>query len=241
MKSAAATAKKSNWMGKFSKVALVIILVSIAGVSILHLIWKYSGSSQWKLELDKDGVQVYSLKSPGSTLKHYRIVSRIKTTLNRVVANFRDDSLQNCKDWIPGCASENTIESWNSQGQYSILDYRVNLPFPFSPRELVVKEQFSQDPQSKSVFIDVMAVPDALPEDKCCVRVTHMHNRWRWTPLKNGEVEVEIMEDMDPQLPYVLTNSRAAGLCKFLSRVPTLLNKEQYQNQKFDFIQEPST
>jgi hypothetical protein len=68
-----------------------------------------------------------------------------------------------------------------------------------------------------------------------------MHNRWRWTPLENGEVEVEVVDNMDLRLPYILANARTQELWKFMSLVPGLLDREQYPNEKFDFVQEPAT
>jgi hypothetical protein len=193
------------------------------------------------LQIDKDGVQVYAVKAPGSTLKHFRLVTHVKTSLNHVVAVFTDNSLDHCKEWLPSCTSSKPLELWNSQGLYTIIDYHMNLPLGFDPRQLILKYQFSQDPQTKALTIDVMAVPDMLPPDNCCVRITHYHNRWRWTPLKNGEVEVEIVEDFDPKLPYIMMNSRTNYLWKFMSRVPLLLEKEQYSNESFNFILEPTT
>ena len=44
--------------------ALVLAILLVA-----HFAWKYSGSNKWELEINKNGVQVYALKSPGFTLK----------------------------------------------------------------------------------------------------------------------------------------------------------------------------
>lgn len=235
------TGKKRSLARTLLRIALVTGLVLVVGLFTAHLVWKSSGSGKWRLEIDRGGIQVYSMKSPGSTLKHFRVVSRAKTSLQHVVAVFTDTSLQHCNDWLRTCSSSWPIEAWNAEGHYQLAFYRVNLSWPFSPREFVLKVQFGQDPQSKALSIDVMAAPELLPEDKCCVRVTHMHNRWRWTPVKNGEVEVEILEDMDVRLPYFLVNARAKQLWSFMSRVPGLLDREQYPNEKFDFVEEPAT
>ena len=92
-------------------------LTLVAILSIAHLAWKNSGSNTWELEIDKNGVKVYSLKSPGSTLKQFKMVTRIKTTLNRAVASLVDTDLQKCKDWIKSCVSFQSVVPWNQQGQ----------------------------------------------------------------------------------------------------------------------------
>ena len=108
----------------------------------------------------------------------------------------------------------------------------------------MIKLQFSQDPQTKSVFIDVTDVPDRLPQDKCCVRV-RIHNRWRWTPLKNDEVEAEVIEDFDAGIPYILHNAQAGRCGELCKSLPDLMDRKKFPVQdpdaKYDFIQEPRT
>jgi hypothetical protein len=239
MKSESTNTRKLSVLSKLSRVALGGCAALIAGLFIAHVAWKYSGSNQWQLDSDRNGVKVYSRKTPGSTLKQFKAVTRVTTTLNRVVAAMNDNSSQNCKDWMPICAGLKSIEPWNPQGLYSITYFRLDLPFPFSPRDLVYKTQISQDPVSKAVTVYLLALPGMVPENKCCVRVTQIHNRWIWSPLKDGEVELQLFSDMDARVPYFLANKRGDDLGRLLSRVPQLLSKQQYQNEKVDYIQEP--
>jgi hypothetical protein len=238
------TAKKRGWAGKLLRIALVTGLILVVGLFTAHVVWKRSGSGKWQLEIDKDGVQVYSIKLPGSTLKQFRAVGRVKTSLQHVVAVFTDSSLQHCNDWMHDCLTSSVIEPWNAADHYWLALYRAELPWPLSPREFVVKLQFSQDPESKTLFIDVTDVPELLPQDKCCVRV-RIHNRWRWTPLKNGEVEVEVVENFDARIPYILHNAQAKSLWGIMSSLPALMDGKQYPAQdpdeKYDFVQEPAT
>ena len=216
---------------------LVVILSIAHFASIAHSAWKYSGSDQWELELDKDGVKVYSLQSPDSALKKFKAVTRIKTTLNRAVAAMMDTDIQNCAEWIDGCVNGKSDEPWNAQGLYFIHFFQVNYPPPYSPREFLVKTQFTQDAKSKEVFVEFIAVPDRLPKNDCCFRVAHMHNSWRYTPLENGEIEVEHLEDLDNGTPYYQFNRMMPNaIYQLLCVLPMFLNKEKYQHASFDFI-----
>jgi len=67
-----------------------------------------------------------------------------------------------------------------------------------------------------------------------------MDNRWRWTPLKTGELEVEVVEDMDVRLPYILWNARAREVWKIMSTVQGLMDRKRGPDEKFDFVQEPT-
>ena len=164
----------------------------------------------------------------------------MKTTLNRVVAAMMDTSSEACQEFAPGCTSGKVLEPWNSQSQYFIQSYRVVLPAPFSPRDLVIKSQFSQDLQSKAVLVKCTALPDMLPPNACCVRVKHMHNSWRYTPLENGEIEVEFLGDYDPTIPYFMFNQVVPGALEgLLGHMESFFNKEKYQQADFAFVREP--
>lgn len=239
-----ATLKKRGWAGKLLRIALVTGFVLAVGLFTAHLVWKSSGSGKWQLEIDKDGVQVYSMKTPGSTLKEFRAVTKVKTSLQHVVAVFTDSSLQHCNDWMHDCLVSTAIEPWNPVGHYWLAFYRATPGRGFAPREFVIKLQFSQDPQTKTLFIDVTDVPDRLPPDKCCVRVL-IHNRWRWTPLKNDEVEVEVLEKFDAGIPYLLHNAQAEPLWGIMKSLPDLMDEKKFPVQdpdtKYDFVQELRT
>ena len=238
-----ATEKKRGWAGKLLRIALVTGFVLVVGLFTAHVAWKRSGSGKWQLAIDKGGIQVYTMKAPGSTLEQFRAVGRAKTSLQHVVAVFTDPSLQHCNDWMHDCLVSSIVEPWNAEGHYWVALYRAEVGWPFSQREFVVKIHFSQDPQTKTLFIDVTDVPE-IPSDKCCVRV-RIHNRWRWTPLKNGEVEVEVLDNFDAGIPYVLHNAQAQPLWGIMSSVPGLMDREKYpendSDQKLNFVQEPAT
>ena len=223
--------------------ARVLSLASALVVAILvmaHFAWKYSGSNKWELARDKNGVQVYSLKVPGVAKKQFKAVTRIKTTLNRVAAAMTDTSSEACKEFFPSCISGDVLEPWSPQSQYFIQAFRVELPRPFSPRDLVVKTEFSQDPQSKSMLVRCTALPDRLPENACCVRIKNMHNSWRFTPAENGEIEVEFSSNSESPVPYFLANLLAPTTgTRFLGRLEKFYNKEKYQHAEFAFAKEP--
>ena len=222
---------------KIAKFVSLGALTLVAMLSIAHLAWKNSGSNQWELEIDKNGVKVYSLKSPGSVLKQFKGVTRIKTTLNRAVASALDPDLENCVDWNPSCVKVQSVEPWNTQGQYLINFVKSNYPPPFSPRDNVVKIHVTQDAKSKAVLVEFIAAPDRFPKNDCCYRIPRMHNSWRYTPLENGEIEVEHIQNVDRGLPYIRSNRVTPnGVYRILLRIPQLLNKEKYHHASFDFI-----
>ena len=216
-------------------------LITILLVS--HWIWMLSGSNQWELKRDEKGVKIYTLKSPGSSLIKVKGITHYKYTLNHLFAPLLDESIQeNCADWAPGCLEYKIIEPWNSQLMSNTQLWRFELFFPFSDREMVLKGLVYQDKQSKELLIENIAVPNKIPPNDCCVRVTHAHNTWRYTPLENGEVKLEFIQDIDMggMFPNFILNLVGPDEIYTMlhTDLPTSLNNEKYRNAKFDFIEE---
>jgi len=211
-----------------SKVLLIGTGLLVAGLLVAHLVWKYSGSGQWEQVLSKNGVTIYARKNPGSTLKEFKGVRTVKTTLNTAVAAMKSTDIEDCADWIPGCASGMDVERWNPQGKYFIHYYHVNYGGPFSPREFLLKTHFTRTAE-KGVLVEFTALPNLLPRHDCCYRIEDMHNSWRYTPLANGDVQVELQVHMDHGLPYFMINRGAPyGLYSLFSELPRLINKDKF-------------
>ena len=215
--------------------ALVLAILVVA-----HFAWKYSGSNKWELIQEKNGVKVYALKVPGATREQFKAVGRIKTTLNQVVATMTDTSADACKQFVPGCVGGQILKPWDSQSLNVIQAFRVDLPrTPFSSREYVIKTQFSRDPQSKWLMVECTALPGVIPPNACCVRVTDMHNSWRFTPLENGELELEFLQNADIGAPYWLYNRiTRASLSRLPAHAERVFNKEKYAHAEFAWLKE---
>ena len=214
----------------------VVALGMIALLSFVYgVAWRYSGSNQWKLVGERNGVTVFYLKAPGLDIVQVRGVIRARTTLSRLVMFMQDPDV--CDD--VGCYQSRTIEYVDEQLQYN--SFRFDVPFGKSPREFVVRTQFYQHPESKQVVAQFTAVPDRIPFDSCCLRITRMNNTWRFTPLEEGMVEVEYTIDMDEAgyLPKFMLNFGHRELAfEVLPHIERWANRDKYQNAKFSFLTE---
>lgn len=218
--------------------AVLVVLICIANIA-----WRASGSNEWQLELERNGVQVYSLKAPGAYNKQFRAVMRTDFTLNQLVAGLIENAtLENCRNYIPGCVDMQVIVPWNSNTMSDTVLWKLALPPPFAPRETVIRSQVSQDPETLAVTVDIIAAPNAVPRNPDAIRLTHIQNRWKYTPLANGQVEVEFLQDMDMGglFPDFLLNlAGAEETYVFLhDQLPQLIDKEELRSVKYDFITE---
>jgi hypothetical protein len=210
-------------------VALVALYV-IAG-----LVWRYSGSNQWELAGERNGVRVYTLKEPGVDLLQFKGVVRVRSTLARLVAMLQDPGFSNSM----GLKDTRVLERVDDHLQYDY--FRANLPFPLKAREFVVRTTSYQNPHTRQVLMDITSVPDKIPPNDCCFRVTSMANRVRLTPLDNGEIEVEYAQNVNEGgvLPPLLLN--LVGPRAMLVALPKLqgfLDREEHRDAKLTFIKE---
>lgn len=231
---------------KFAKRLLLVTGMLILIISIANVIWIMSGSSEWEKVIDKNGVQVYSYKAPGSYRKQVKGVVRGKYTQSQIVASLMLDnhSLENCKEWIPVCIELKVLEPYSDKTQGDAVFWTLELMPPvFKNREYVIKSRTHQDPVTKVVSIDIMSAANKIPLNDCCVRIRHIHNRWQISPVDaKGEVEIQIIQDfsMGGFFPDFLLNLGVAEETYklFHDKLPGLVNKEKYKNAKFPYIDE---
>ncbi|MFC3195098.1 START domain-containing protein [Marinicella sediminis] len=236
------TAKKRSLIKRiFIYLGYLILALALLAL-VAKYVWRYSGDGHWKLEIDRDGVQVYSKKDSGSSLLKYKTIRRVNYPLQQLVASIKDTTLQNCKDWFPECISMETLKEWDPATLSHTHVWTMGFGEPLTPRDLVVEQKFTQDPVTKSALVEITAKPDLIPERDCCVRIPRMNNTWRYTPLENGEVEVEFVQDSDfgGMIPDFMMNMDGAEMNHyFISEAwLELVDQEKYRNASFDFIVE---
>lgn len=239
----AATTKSKSWFRKLKTYAAYGSAILVIVIFLGNVFWTMSGNNEWSLELDKEGVQVYSLKAPGSYIKQYRAVMKTDFTLTQLVAGLIENSTQEmCRNSIPGCSDVQVIEPWSTKTMSDTVLWKLDLPSPFSPRETLIRSGVAQDPVTKVVTVDVFAVPNVIPRNKGVVRLTHMQNRWTYTPLPEGGVEIEFLQDIDMggMFPDFLLNlAGAEEAFKFIhDQLPLLIDRDELRAVQYDFIEE---
>lgn len=229
--------KRRGIVRRIGKVSL--ILIACIGVALLaaHLIWKYSGNGQPKLVIDRDGIQVYTIKTPGDTLLKIHAQRVVRASMDKAVASQLDGSLENCHDWIPDCVSSRLVKPWNPVNRDYTRLWVENFPSPFKPRQFLLHTKFQQKDKSAPVTVEFIAAPDALPADNCCYRLTHMHAVWTLRPIDGKDIKVDLFQDIDVGIPYFLFNSDAPGaVFDAFADLPRLYNESKYDQVSLDRI-----
>lgn len=235
---------KIKLLKKIGRITFIIVSLFLIITTLVHIIWKNSGNNEWKLKIDKDGTQVYSMKIPGNNMVLLKGVTTWNYSLSQCVAPFFDKSIQDDPSkWIPMCTYYNVIEENYYKGfQTNLQLYRWNMPGPFKPREILVLGNVKQDSVTKVITLENIAVPNAIPPTKGYVRTAHHHNVWKFTPKTDGSVRIEFIMDMNlggffPEMPI---NFKGKDQVFEILNVayPKLMKKYVEENTKFDFIHE---
>lgn len=224
--------------GRWKKALLRGALALIAVAMLAQLTYTYSGSNQWENLGERKGVTVYAMKSPGSNVKKFKAIWKVRSTLSKFVMFAKEED----SDLTIGYFDMHDIENRGDQLQWT--SWKQRMPAPLKPREFVIKNEFSQDPATHALVYNVTADPNKLPPDDCCVRLTLMTNSWTLTPIGHGELEVEWFVDMDMGgvLPYFMQNSyQPGGMYYFARKLQTYLDKPKYKNARYAWIDEPQS
>ncbi|MCU1350279.1 MAG: hypothetical protein JWO56_3309 [Acidobacteria bacterium] len=227
---------------KFARYLLAAVASLLVVALAAHLIWKYSGSNQWKLVSDRKGIQVYARKVPGHVVMQFKGIKRVTSGMDPLVALLLDPEAGGPDADDGGSFESVALQKVDEQrGGAGFYSFKWKFPFHFQPRHYVVKATFTRDPRTKEVFETVEAAPNHLPPDDCCVRIQHMLNTWRLTPVENGQIQIEYVLDAPGEgfFPYVLDNAGGPSFVRFtLAQLPTWLKNDRYRNAHVGFLAE---
>ena len=224
-------------LGRIGRFALrAALLLAVVGFAA-HLIWVRSGSAQWELVRDEDGIQVYALKEPGSALKKFRVVTQVKTSLTSSVFLYRGDPTT-----VDDFGGQKFVIFRKFETPQSYLSYYTveqPMPAPLPTKEFVSMLNYAQDPKTGEVVINVQAAPSARPPTPGVSRVTVLNNQFRLTPKPGGEVRWEVTLDVDMGLFYPLANLAMPDLLfKDTNRFRKLVLTEKYQRARLLSVRE---
>lgn len=225
------TARRGKWRKRLLAGVAWLAVLAIAA----HWAWVRTGSNEWRLVKDEDGVQVSTLKTPGSGLVLVKAHTRIRSSLAGMVKLLED--LDSCVD--AHCYDGAVIERLPMPpGRYAAyLQFKFDIK-GLKTREYVLLQEHSQDPRTGQLVIHMLAAPDRLPRDLCCVRITHLNNTWRLTPLPGGELDIEFTQDTDiGGLPDVLADiALTLGTYQILHGMQELMNMDKYRNAQVAYL-----
>lgn len=195
------------------------------------------GRSQkpWKLISEKDGIYVYTQQLEDSKFKAVRAVCTVDCPVGRLAYVLMDVS--NTKDWV---YATKVCKLLKKMSPTDIFYYsEVELPWPVSNRDFIIRITLTQDPKTKIARIVAENHPDYVPEKKNVVRIPKSAGNWILTPLADGRTKVEYVIHVDPggSVPAWAVNMLAdVGPYSSFRKLRQEVKKDKYKDAKLEGI-----
>lgn len=215
-----------------NRILAVVFLLSFSVLTI-------AAESDWELRRDREGVQVYTRKLPGSPFDEVRAVTEIENTrLSALVALIED--AEACPRWADRCEKSYI---YRRISETEALVYSLNnMPFPVKDRDHLAHVKWRQDPESLAVVMNSVSANDILAEVDRVLRLTEAVVSWHFTPLPSGAIEIMNQAHINPgsSLPGWVTNrllidTPFTTMQEFVAEV----KKPKYRDAEVGFVQEP--
>lgn len=165
----------------------------ILSITLFALIQNVIFAQDWKLEMDKNNVKVWTRKLDWSNVKEFKGETIINSNLGSIVFVF--DDVNNYTKWVYNC-----YESYRVKRESDFKGYiytAIKTPWPVTNRDIVYQYSVSQNKTTKEVSFNVMAVKGMVP-DKGNVRMTYMKSSYILTPIDKNRVKVVFQNHSDP-------------------------------------------
>ncbi len=121
-----------------------------------------ANDTDWQLRSEEEQVLIYTREVEGSDFHAVKATARINAGSDQLSALMGDGS--ECAPWRAMCKSSRVLEVLSEQERhvYMVLD----LPWPISDRDIVMKTTTTIDRESRTATIDLQSADSAHPPQK---------------------------------------------------------------------------
>lgn len=162
----------------------------------------------WKKEVDKNNVQVYTKKVEGYPIKAFRATSIINSGTDQIIEKLMD--IENYSQWVANVSSTSIISVVNDSLLYFYME--VAAPFPVEDRDLVQSSELVKVDE-KTIELRITNHPQKIEPKQGFIRMPKSDGKWTLTILDSSQtlVQLEMMNDPGGTLPDWLVNSMITG------------------------------
>lgn len=221
------------------KLAKLMKIAGILGVLLLvaHIGWVRSGSSQWALVSDKDGIRVWSMKTSGEKLKKYKVEMRVTSDVSDIVFYMSDLDT----GYDAGGVELKRIDKSTDDPAFLVYDtYKLDMKM-FGILDVVIVNHYEQDPKTGIVRENVHAAANKIPLDPKIPRIKHLSNNFTFTPVPGGGTDLVLLSEMDLGIPYFLQNLMMPTVSHDeIAKMREILKRDRYRQGKPAFIVDPA-
>lgn len=194
-----------------------------------------AAQDNWELKQDKEGIKVYTKSITNSAFKAIKTICTIETTPAILTAVLMD--IKASGEWVYATKKAVLLKQPSPDELYYYSE--IEVPWPVSNRDFIVRLKVSQDERSRAVTIIADNQPTYLPENKNIVRVPQSYSKWLIEPLPNNQVKIEYLLQVDPggTVPAWLINLFATkGPFESFKALREQVKKPVYKQARLAFI-----
>jgi len=167
--------------------SLIFILLFSNADSLFDYSRDFQSELEWKLKKEKNNIKIFIRNSEGADITEIRALSTVKASVEALVETVYD--IDSYPEWVSNLETAEVLETVSKREIYYY--YQADVPWPFSNRDDVMRFVMEEDPESGAVKIIFSGHPDYIPVKDKIVRLSLNKGYWKFTPLPNGETEID--------------------------------------------------
>ena len=153
-----------------------------------------SYGQSWEFAKEKNGIKIYTKKTPGSSIRCFKGIMDVKAPIEKV-----NNLIGNVKnlDWWDKNVKEIKVLYYEKEkkSQYYLV---YDAPWPVTDRDLCVESIITTDPVTGARTVSAKPLLNVVPERDDCVRIKNYWQTWTIEPHNNGTVHLVLEGYVDP-------------------------------------------
>ena len=201
---------------------------------LLLLACTLQAQGAWKLEKEREGIQVYTRSVPGSTFREFKVTATVEVSANNLVAVLKDvGSFQELFDRTTDARLLKT------SGETRHIHYAyTDGPWPVADRDGIYEYRYRYEAADRSVVVDIQCLPEFLPAEPGVVRIEHCRGEWRFRSLAAERTEITYQFFADPggNLPAWIVNWSTVDIpFQAIVKLREMAVRPAYRNHVYPF------
>jgi hypothetical protein len=185
---------------KLSHRIIPLILVSVIGIASAD-----EGTRPWKLDIDKNGIKIYTRPCDRSPINEFEGRCEIDASLY-VIGMIMMDFTSYTK-WVASCRDLQNLGC--KDALHCTLYYVMDLPWPVTDRDAVLNASADLMLDRGRITANIQSSPDsAFSGDGKCVRLRSMEIRWVLEKITDNRTRVTFFSWAEPEgnIPAFVAN-----------------------------------
>jgi hypothetical protein len=216
-------------MEKMKKILSIIAVYSVILSFLVAMPAGVMAASDWKLAIQKDGIDVSTRPVKGSDLDEFMGSADIDASIDVVYAVLIDVSA--ATQWMADCKENREIRKID---EHTSVQFNVTkAPWPVSNREALCIITEKRDEKTGKITFEFHEMNDpSVPVGKGNVRMPEISGQWVLTPINRDHTNVIYTVKSNPggSLPKALANMKSKDIpYNTLMGLKMMVKKDKYK------------